>query len=182
MSGGIFFMRSDFIDYSGQKINNWLVLEFIDTQYTSSRWKVQCCSCNKTIKIKRIADCKRTDECKKCQSKKEIERKKGVYNKVWQSYRTKAKKRNIKFELTREQFENLIEQPCHYCNQIINKLTHYEKEFIYSGVDRMDSNLGYNKENCVPCCKICNRSKSDMSYEKFIHHIQTIAKNYQQLI
>lgn len=37
-----------------------------------------------------------------------------------------------------------------------------------NGVDRVDSSRGYDKENIVPCCKICNRSKSDMSESDFI--------------
>jgi len=35
------------------------------------------------------------------------------------------------------------------------------------GVDRVDNTKGYTKENCVPCCKICNRLKSDLTKEEF---------------
>jgi hypothetical protein len=31
----------------------------------------------------------------------------------------------------------------------------------------VDNTKGYTKENCVPCCKICNRLKSDLTKEEF---------------
>lgn len=32
--------------------------------------------------------------------------------------------------------------------------------------------------NCVPCCRLCNLGKVDVSYEEFIQHLQQIV-NYR---
>lgn len=40
-------------------------------------------------------------------------------------------------------------------------------EFISNGIDRIDNNRGYVKENCVPCCKTCNYAKRKMDLLTF---------------
>lgn len=37
-----------------------------------------------------------------------------------------------------------------------------------NGIDRINSEIGYLKSNCVSCCKICNRAKSNQTAEQFI--------------
>ena len=49
--------------------------------------------------------------------------------------------------------------------------------FLRNGIDRIDNNKGYTKENCVPCCDICNRIKMDLPYNVFIEHITKCYKN-----
>jgi 5-methylcytosine-specific restriction endonuclease McrA len=39
--------------------------------------------------------------------------------------------------------------------------------FIYNGLDRIDSNLGYSVANCVPCCTKCNYAKGNMTLLEF---------------
>jgi hypothetical protein len=39
--------------------------------------------------------------------------------------------------------------------------------YIYNGVDRVNNSLGYTKDNCKPCCKMCNKMKGTMSLEEF---------------
>ena len=43
-----------------------------------------------------------------------------------------------------------------------------------NGVDRIDSNKGYTKDNCVPCCKICNQMKSNIDIGTFLTQISKI--------
>jgi len=86
------------------------------------------------------------------------------------SYLKSAKKRNIGFELSKEQFGALIVKACHYCGESI------EGEVI--GVDRMDSAREYTTKNCVPCCKTCNFMKGSININTFIEHAHKIAKHY----
>ena len=37
----------------------------------------------------------------------------------------------------------------------------------YSGIDRIDSLKDYTIENTVPCCKICNYAKSNLTLKQF---------------
>ena len=43
----------------------------------------------------------------------------------------------------------------------------------------MDNTLGYTEDNCVTCCKICNRMKDTLTVEDFKEHIKTIL-NFQR--
>lgn len=44
--------------------------------------------------------------------------------------------------------------------------------FIYNGLDRLDSNLPHNRDNVVPCCKTCNRAKMATPANDFIAWIE----------
>jgi hypothetical protein len=79
-------------------------------------------------------------------------------------YKSGAKKRNIDFDLTIEQFETFWQQPCAYCGSEIETI----------GVDRIDNTTGYSIANCNPCCVHCNRMKLNHTLEFFIEHINKI--------
>jgi hypothetical protein len=53
-------------------------------------------------------------------------------------------------------------------------------EFVYNGIDRLDCAIGYQPNNVVSCCAICNRAKGDMPFEAFIEWIIVIASRLQQ--
>lgn len=103
-----------------------------------------------------------------------------AFNSKYAGYRIRAKnhKKNLEFSLTREQFRILIESPCHYCG-VINSCNFYGKKsnngnYVSNGIDRIDSNIGYVIENCVPCCTMCNKMKLDLPYNVFFDHIKRI--------
>jgi hypothetical protein len=99
-----------------------------------------------------------------------------IRNTIFANYQRSAKKRNIEFKLTKEQFLSLIERDCHYCNktpsQIINKVAN--GIIKYNGVDRVDNSKGYEIGNVVACCKICNRAKDVMSEDEFLDWIRSV--------
>lgn len=80
----------------------------------------------------------------------------------------------------------LTEQNCYYCNREPGN-KHYiqssDREwneancYIYNGLDRLDSNIGYVSTNVVPCCKFCNWGKMTQSREEFIEQIKIIYNN-----
>jgi hypothetical protein len=92
-------------------------------------------------------------------------------NPLFVQYKQNANKRNLSFELTEEQFNNINSNPCHYCggmNEYV-RLSHKG-----NGIDRKNNSIGYTLENSVPCCTICNRAKRDMDYEDFIKYIKRL--------
>jgi hypothetical protein len=128
------------------------------------------------------------NQCRECRNEYQREhyRTSPEYQKYqreyWQSprgkfsiYRTRAKRKNIEFTLTLEQFKNIILQPCHYCGEYLE-----EKE--HCGVDRVDNNLGYTLVNCVPCCRRCNRWKSALTLERFSSHVQKIYEHFAKSV
>lgn len=81
-------------------------------------------------------------------------------------YKIKAKTRGLSFSLDHGQFAELISQPCHYCG--VN---------VRIGVDRIESNVGYMPNNCVPACTACNMSKNKYSMESFYRMAVAVARN-----
>jgi len=81
-------------------------------------------------------------------------------NKKWCNY--------IPFSL----FKILVQSNCKYCGvEPISKVNDRSKnsdEFLMvNGIDRVNSDLGYTKENSVSCCKICNSAKNNMEIQDF---------------
>lgn len=108
-----------------------------------------------------------------------------AYRAIFSHYKKAAKRatRTLYFRLTFDQFVELTKRNCHYCglHPSMSKRTSVNEPFIwYSGVDRKDSNLGYDTENCVPCCKRCNRAKWDMSISEFESYISDLI-NFNRL-
>ena len=68
--------------------------------------------------------------------------------------------------LTIEQFETITKQHCYYCGIMQDK--------GFNGVDRMDSTKGYEIDNCVSCCIICNMMKGAVDNITFIQRVEHI--------
>jgi ribosomal protein L34E len=83
------------------------------------------------------------------------------------SYIQSARNRNIAFDLTKEQFTEIIELPCYYCA--------FYKDDEVIGIDRINSDKNYTLDNCVPCCKTCNFMKGTLSKRIFIIQAHKIA-------
>jgi hypothetical protein len=93
-------------------------------------------------------------------------------NRVLNAYLWGARGRNLKWELTDEEFDRLVTQNCAYCGcepSMIEKGVHPSSgDFIHGGIDRVDSAQGYVIANVVPCCTICNHAKMAMSHAEFM--------------
>ena len=65
--------------------------------------------------------------------------------------KAEAKRRNIGWNINLEDYTELIKQPCYYCGS--------QNESTGVGLDRVsnDKNIGYSKENTLPCCGVCNQ-------------------------
>ena len=78
---------------------------------------------------------------------------------------------------TKEEFIERATKECMYCGDKLtntHKKLHNNGDFSYTGIDRYDNKKGYEKENCVPCCSVCNRLKTDMSIKDFKNKIVSI--------
>lgn len=106
-------------------------------------------------------------------------------------------------DLTFEKFYELSQMDCYYCrakpagwahsgfredgsrkdrkrksNHDFGAYGYYlgvESAFRYNGLDRKNQKEPHNINNVVPCCKICNWMKTNMSETEFIEHIKRIA-------
>lgn len=81
-------------------------------------------------------------------------------------YKSTSKRRNIEFNLTKEQFVELWNKPCHYCGS----------DIVGIGVDRVDNTIGYQVDNIVPCCSWCNRMKLNFTEQDFLNKCKQIVE------
>jgi len=82
-----------------------------------------------------------------------------------------AERRNKEFKLTIEDYKNLISPICHYCHGFFGEI------ISGCGLDRIDNNIGYTVDNCVPCCAYCNIVKgSFLTQEEAEVAIEAIIK------
>lgn len=91
-------------------------------------------------------------------------------NKVHRDYEHNARTRGLCWELTDEDFDQLTSLPCFYCGQPPSAVRVLKggSTFTFSGIDRMDNEIGYTAENAVPCCKMCNKAKRDVPFDEFL--------------
>ncbi len=176
-------MKFDSNKYIGLVVNGLTVLSFSHKKDYSSRSKHYFfnfkCHCGKekilcyhSVKSGKTTSCgcKRINEA--------IEKKAGL-KVLYNTYKSGAKKRGYDFTLSIETFAKMTSKNCYYCgikpsNSVQSYSTH--STYIYNGLDRVDNQKGYSEENIVPCCKLCNRAKSDLTYEEFINWINRLKK------
>ena len=102
------------------------------------------------------------------------------FNVLYKNYEHGAKKRNIQWNLNKEEFKELTSKNCYYCSippktEISRRGTN--GHYTYNGVDRKNSDGSYCVENCLPCCKDCNLMKMDIPYDEFLIQVKKIASN-----
>lgn len=101
---------------------------------------------------------------------------------LYRNYKRSALKRNIKFKLTKKQFKNMLHKNCKYCGaKNANTIYRGGRKYCYNGVDRVDSLLDYNKNNCVSCCAKCNYAKKKMTTKEFLYQVRKIYKFQNKL-
>lgn len=95
---------------------------------------------------------------------------------LWNRYRSRAKKSNIVFDISVEEFSVICGQECFYCgiepNQIITLKRFENNRLIYNGVDRKEDSLGYVSGNCVACCWKCNQAKKNYGLKEFTRMVK----------
>ena len=94
---------------------------------------------------------------------------------VFRAYRKNAKQRGIPFALSMAEFRSIVVLNCIYCGAAPKIGFSLSRVPIpLNGIDRVDSQLGYSPDNCVPACTSCNKLKSNRSREDFLNHIRKI--------
>tara|TARA_R110000782_G_scaffold125378_1_gene216987 strand:+ start:134 stop:724 length:591 start_codon:yes stop_codon:yes gene_type:complete len=85
-----------------------------------------------------------------------------------------------------EVFKKLSNDSCKYCglehskkiedrlNESKNQKRLSDEVLLINGIDRIDSNIGYTKANCVTCCRFCNFAKHTMSENEFYKWIRRV--------
>jgi len=158
------------------------------TKRWNSRAQFNCiCDCGiKCIytgqKIRRFLREDKKLQCQTCAFKDRPQSKK-IYADGWRAYRllivnrcSKSKGR-IKNYLSFDDWLEIVSKNCFYCGNLPALIPYVRSDTFYAnGVDRVDSGKHYSKDNCVSCCKWCNRAKQSMSVLEFKEMIFRIYK------
>lgn len=110
---------------------------------------------------------------------------------VKRGYMKTAARKGRSWNLSDELFKKLTSSNCYYCGSPPSSTYSVSTKWstlTYNGIDRVNSRLGYEPDNVVPCCKRCNVAKNDMSVEDFfawlskIYHYSIISKKTDFLV
>lgn len=105
----------------------------------------------------------------------------GMIKQVYRKTVRQSVERNRECTLTLEQFAQIVKQDCYYCGLSPSNIAKHSRgvsHILVSGIDRVDNTIGYIKENCVPCCKHCNRAKSDLTEAEFFQWIKRLTGRF----
>lgn len=115
-----------------------------------------------------------------------------VRRNCFSSMRSKAKARGLEWTIKYDSFVRITAYPCHYCgappSNVANPTAHHKRTcykpepFLYSGLDRIDSSLGYHVGNVMPSCIRCNQAKNDMTTLEFYKWLNRVHMNRLKLL
>lgn len=144
-------------------------------------WKCLC-DCGNTVNVQTNSLISKNTQSCGCAHR--VGKGVAAMNGLFSLYKISARKRNIKFEITINEFRKITKSNCFYCgakpSQICSGAT-WDGDYIYNGIDRVRNNEGYEKGNCVACCKICNYAKRDMSFDDFIEWGVKLGENLKKI-
>jgi len=99
------------------------------------------------------------------------------------TYKINAKRRNLCFTLTNGEAITLALSNCIYCGippcrqiKLYARKKTPQGDLLVNGIDRKDNNLGYTKENCVACCRICNQAKHTLTEKEWLDYMDRLVK------
>lgn len=141
-----------------------------------------CVNCGKDFESFKTRYNKPSKNCKSCaqtqknqdakRSNRERNYKKEHMKNIEQFYKIYIEKSSIRdkgiFHIDFETFREMVTSPCYYCK--------YVNPEEVNGIDRIDNDEGYTKENCVSCCAICNHMKSFYHPSFFISKCKIVIK------
>ncbi len=175
----------------GKEIDGFTVIAYLGykllpgKQHQMSIFSVKCNNCGSVYERSpsRLRDnAKKQVEHRKIACRNCCGNKKGEsgLKRVFDDYQRSAKKRKIEFALSLVEFETLTSSSCQYCGSPPSNLRkgggNYRRKdgvnnewfiYVYNGIDRIDSAVGYKLSNCVAACTICNHAKTDMTQQEF---------------
>lgn len=180
-----------------ERYGSWTVLREYrdDKKLIRFDMKCDCGSLGSNLKAAVVGG--RSSMCRSCARKKSNPAASGVEptaKYVYTDYKHKAAERGLPFDLTFDQFFQISQNSCYYCEREPSNLMKGKRDgqvdFLYSGLDRIVNTEGYREDNVVPSCKECNYAKRNMGINEFyrwackimmnVHKIAELAEDYDE--
>lgn len=173
----------------GDTFGKLTVIDKAVSKPRSPKYTVQC-ECGNVIDVFGVAlrqgrtiscGCRRKEAIAEYSKSKRLDYGMAAAKKLFDGYKRRATKG---FELTLEEFLAITKQDCYYCgvkpSQVVDLKRNGYGTYTYNGIDRLDNNKGYTKENAIAACGMCNMMKRHYSKEQFLHHIALILEHQQE--
>jgi hypothetical protein len=164
------------VDYSiiGKRFGKLIVINLEYKDNNTTYWKCLC-DCGKETTVQRTCLVGKSTSSCGCYKIQRIRETCGLrpYESLFNKLHKESEQRNIKNDLSYEDFLEFTKiDKCHYCDKSIEWVPYnYCRNEANNGghnLDRKNNYLGYSIENCVVCCKTCNRRKSNIfTYEGY---------------
>jgi hypothetical protein len=143
-------------------------------KHRNSMWLCKC-ECGETITVRGHNLRQGTNSCGCLIAETQRERLRKTFGlasmrQVINNYKRNAKRSGRIWDITEEQFAELTKQDCYYCGAKPNNMAknlYYNGNYVYNGLDRIDSNKDYTIDNVVTCCKTCNIAKHQMTSQEY---------------
>jgi len=188
------FSLNDKLYTTKGELTDWIYIQDLEKNSRTGRRYIEArCKCGKQKRVclNNIRNGTSTScGLKPCRGVEKEKDKEVGHKAIMYVYKKHAVRRGLSFELSYETFKSLIGLDCYYCKtppSQVYQLKHPGTDKIrsgvpvfYNGIDRVDSKKGYTINNVVPCCKICNRAKSDLTlsdFKKWITKLKTFIEN-----
>lgn len=173
-------MRKRIGNIEGGRFNRWIVLGFSHVDKNGHKvWACRCdCGRDANVVGENLTN-NRSRQCKSCSVSKEP----GVsaFNTLYSDYRTGARKRGLVWDLSEDQFRKITSSPCYYTGLLPQSVSKTAAgEYVYNGIDRLDSSKGYTPENCVPCNGRINEMKMSASLEDFVSQCRLVVNHFSK--
>lgn len=167
-----------FIEMTGVEVGLWTVIRRSDYKYHNKVMWVCKCKCGTIKDVDGSAlRAEKSLSCGCYRPTRRLPEGEAAFNNLYRSYIKSAVNRGYSFTLSKEEFREIVIQPCFYCGSYpTQEYKSRTKSFIYNGIDRKENTLGYTKENCCSCCKTCNSMKGVKTADDFINHCRKVAE------
>lgn len=179
-------------DLTGKRYGRWTVVSKAkpkdkrNKQLRGVKWLCKCdCGNMGTIETWQLtSDHSKSCGCYNLDLLHRMEKGLAAKHQVFNGYKQGAKKRSLEFEITFEEYISISKQKCYYCGKEPNnyyRQRYIQADFTYQGMDRVDCKKGYTIENIVPCCRICNRAKSNMTQKDFLGWVNRVHEHRRKV-
>lgn len=147
----------------GYKQGLWTIVEY---PYKSKKALLRCECGHESWKFLANLSSRNSQGCRSCMFT-------SPEHKTYLSVMRGAAGRSKQWDLSEDEWVSLSKQNCFYCDQEPSNFI-VAIGYKYSGLDRIDSSIGYTLTNVVPCCIVCNRAKSNLPAGEFEDWIKRV--------
>ena len=176
MPDGVHKLAHNRVDITGEQFGRWTALSPIPSVRGFSKCMCKCeCGTEKSVATRslrngesRSCGCLARELMHKPRGPRQVPERRAI-NAMFHDYKYNARVRKLSWDLTQEQFEQIASMDCFYCG--LPPAPRRYQGFItvpVNGIDRVDNTQGYEQDNVVATCTICNYAKCDRPYDDFI--------------